>query len=124
MHRALLIDDDISQLDLIEVLFQNNGFEVSQAASGTQALKLMDEIKNFSVIIVDLMMPVMSGDETIKGIRELDQDVPVIALTAVEDTVLHEKALSAGANLIITKPCRPFELLAEAVKLTQEAKNS
>ena len=118
----LLIDDDLSQLDLIELLFENKGYKVFQSISGKNALdRLAEEKITPDIIMVDLMMPQLSGAQTIAKIRELKVDCPIIAFTASEDSNMHDQAISAGCNLVITKPCKPIELVGEVEKLLAKA---
>lgn len=118
----LLIDDDLSQLDLIELLFENKGFKVFQSISGVNALaRLAEEKINPDIIMVDLMMPQLSGAQTIAKIRELNVACPIIAFTASEDSHMHDQAINAGCNLVITKPCKPGELVNEVEKLLIKA---
>lgn len=121
--KVLIIDDNVSQLDLIEILFENQGFDVEQAISGEVALnKINNEDLQPDAIVVDLMMPNMSGSETTRAIREAGIECPVIAFTAVDDSDLHQEALVAGCNLILTKPCKPDILLNEISKIIAKDK--
>lgn len=116
--KILIIDDNISQLDLIEILFTNNGFETTQAANGNEALSMLQSNELLpDIILVDLMMPQISGVETIAKIRELSIPSPVIAFTALDDEELHQEALQAGAQMVLTKPCPPVKLLEHCNRL-------
>lgn len=124
-NKILLIDDDLSQLDLIEVLFENKGYKVYQSISGTNALNKIEN-KEFApdVILVDLMMPLMSGAQTIKKLRELGVTVPMIAFTAAEDPELHQEAIDSGANLVLTKPYKPSLLVDEVDRMVSKSKEN
>ena len=116
--KILLIDDDLSQLDLIEILFENKGFQVYQSISGTNAInKIKAKEFNPDAILVDLMMPLMSGAETIRNVREIGFEKPIVAFTAAEEPTLHQEAIDAGANLVLTKPYKPNLLVAEVENL-------
>jgi CheY-like chemotaxis protein len=107
----LVIDDDITALDLISYIFEDRGYTVHRATDGQSAL---DNVKRLApkLIIVDLMMPGINGVETIRQIRQLGfGSEPIIAFTAVDDTSHHDEATAAGANIVVTKPCPTATLL-------------
>jgi len=111
----LVIDDDITSLDLVSYIFEDRGYIVHRAADGTRAL---EKVKTLSpqLFIVDLMMPGINGIDTIREIRKLGfVSEPIIAFTAVDDTEMHDEATAAGASIVVTKPC-PTELLVKKVK--------
>ena len=111
----LIIDDDITSLDIISFLFEERGFEVERYSDGHAAI---DYVKNTvpDLILVDLMMPKINGVETVKEIRGLGLDsVPILAFTAVDEPIMHEEARQAGCNEVITKPC-PSDKLVKYIK--------
>jgi len=109
-RRVLIIDDDMTALDLIDFLFEQKGYEVNRSANGIDALGQVEENEP-DVIIIDLMMPKMSGQECIAQLRAKGIVVPIVAFTALDDSHLHDEALQAGCNLVLTKPCKPSFLL-------------
>ncbi len=109
--KILLIDDDITALDIIAYLFEGEGFQVGRKTDGNRALEAVLENPP-DLIIVDLMMPGINGVETVKGIRKAGfETLPIIAFTSVDEHSLHQEASNAGCNLVITKPCHPDRLL-------------
>lgn len=107
----LVIDDDITSLDIVSFLFEERGYHVERCADGFSAINYVKETVP-DLIIVDLMMPGINGVETVRKIRELGlQEVPIIAFTAVDEPTLHMDAEQAGCNEVLTKPCRPEKLL-------------
>lgn len=108
----LVIDDDITSLDIVSFLIEEKGYCVERCADGFSAV---EHTRNSlpDLIIVDLMMPGINGAETVRQIRELGvaNNVPIIAFTAVDEPELHKEARSAGCNEVLTKPCRPDKLL-------------
>ena len=109
--QILVIDDDITSLDIVSFLFEERGYNVERCADGFAAVEFTKQTTP-DLIIVDLMMPQLNGTETVKSIRSLGLlDVPIIAFTAVDEPELHKEAERAGCNTIITKPCRPEKLL-------------
>lgn len=107
----LVVDDDITCLDLISFVFQRSGHVVDRCASGEMAIEYVKTILP-DLIIIDLLMPGIDGVETIRSIRALGVDkVPILAFTAVEDKDLHAQAKLAGCQSVLTKPCPPNKLL-------------
>lgn len=111
----LMIDDDITALDIVSYLFEERGYEVERCADGFDALEYLTNIKP-DLILVDLRMPNIDGVQTVKKIREMGLSaVPIIAFTAVDDPDLHAEALQAGCQEVLTKPC-PAEKLVRYIK--------
>jgi two-component system capsular synthesis sensor histidine kinase RcsC len=70
----------------------------------------VDDVKP-DIILIDLMMPKMNGQECIRKIREKGLSLPIVAFTAVDDPDIHQEAVTAGCNLVLTKPCKPATLV-------------
>jgi DNA-binding response OmpR family regulator len=111
----LIVDDDTDTLNLISLTIQRAGYIVRRAPSGNEALKILDEITP-DVIILDLMMPRMSGMEVMRVLRaKYPWPPPVIIFTAkgqIEDKV---EGMEAGAYRYLVKPV-PKEALLGAIK--------
>lgn len=115
MKNILLIDDDITSLDIVSFLFEQKGYNVQRCADGFMALKYLEK-DDCDCMVVDLMMPGINGVETVRRVRGTGLTVPIIAFTAVDDPVLHDQAINAGCNKVLTKPCRPEKLVEEIGK--------
>ena len=117
METILIIDDDVAIGNLEQEVLEREGYTVQRAYSGTEALLLLKE-KKPSLILLDLMLPGMSGEDILPQI----QGIPVIvvsAKTAVEDKV---ELLLGGAVDYLTKPFDTKELLARiAVRLREKS---
>lgn len=110
-HTILIIDDDMTALDIVDFLFEDRGFEVLRRADGQSALDAVQE-SSPDVILIDLMMPGMSGQECTRLLRKGGFVAPIIAFTALDDPEVHEEAIVAGCNLVLTKPTKPTDLLS------------
>jgi two-component system alkaline phosphatase synthesis response regulator PhoP len=111
----LVIDDDVTSLDIVSFFFEERGYNVDRCADGKSAIEYVKKITP-DLLIVDLMMPEINGVETVKQVRQLGlTDTPIIAFTAVDDSDLHREALEAGCNEVLTKPC-PTEKLLRHIK--------
>jgi two-component system, OmpR family, KDP operon response regulator KdpE len=110
MDRILAIDDNQQILRLVTVNLQARNFIVQPAGSGEEAIDLF-KIGQYDLILLDLILPGISGIEVCKWIR-LQSDVPIIVLSAQTDEELKVHALDAGADDYITKPFSQEEMLA------------
>lgn len=108
--KILLVDDEKKIVDVVKSYLENSGFSVVEANSGSAALQQFEK-ENPSLIVLDLMLPDMQGEEICRAIRKTSQ-VPIIMLTAKieEDEIL--KGLNIGADDYITKPFSPRQLVA------------
>ncbi|MEL6253233.1 MAG: response regulator [Bacteroidota bacterium] len=112
--RVLIVDDEAVNRQVLQNHLQLKEFEVVQASSGMQALEILREQSAFDLIILDIMMPQMSGYEVCAKLREMfpPQELPVVMLTAknrVSDLV---EGFGVGANDYLTKPFNKEELLS------------
>jgi CheY-like chemotaxis protein len=108
--KILIIDDDMTALDIVDFLFEDKGYEVIRRADGISALECIDEVKP-NIVLIDLMMPRMNGQECVRQMRQRGLQLPVVAFTALDDPEIHQEAISAGCNLVLTKPCKPAVLV-------------
>lgn len=119
----LIIEDDAGINDLMRTALNKAGYDAVQAYSGTEGKMLLSMRENaFSLILLDLMLPGMTGEELLTFIRE-KSDVPVIVLTAKDELDDKIGALTGGADDYITKPFEIPEVLARIqVQLRHAAK--
>lgn len=110
MEKILIVEDDIHINNMLCELLRLNNYTPHAAFSGTEAILLLSG-EQFSLILLDLMLPGKTGAEVLEEIR-IKSAVPVIALTAVSDKESVVALLKAGANDYITKPFDNSELLA------------
>ena len=117
--KALVVDDNAVALEIIRDGLKSLGFKVAGAASGREALALIDEWRSrgdlFDLIIIDWMMPEMDGIETIKRLNAIDApDKPpvVIMATAYNRDEVLGLARDAGIRSVLTKPVSPSTMMA------------
>lgn len=113
--RVLVIDDEADTVTLLKMIFQREGFDVSGASSGSEALTKISDIQP-ALILLDLMMPGMDGWETFARLREVT-DIPVIVISALGQTDIIVKALQMGVDDYVTKPFNQAEVIARSQAL-------
>ena len=110
MHSILIVEDDTNINELLKEALEKEHYSCAQAFSGTEARMLLN-MNHYSVVLLDLMLPGIPGEEVLKEIRKKGS-TPVIVLTAkdtIDDKVEH---LRSGADDYITKPFDVKEVLA------------
>src|SRR6056297_1550339 len=106
----LIVDDDKDIRNMIKIYLKNENYNVYTAENGEEALEISENNK-IDLIILDIMMPKMSGTDTCMKIREKHK-MPIIFLTAKTEDQDKITGLSAGGDDYITKPFNPLELIA------------
>ena len=109
MAKILLVDDDAELTDLLSQLLELEGFEVNVVRNGREALTALD--RTYDLVLLDVMMPVLNGIETLQQIRK-NFSTPVIMLTARGDEIDRIVGLELGADDYLPKPFNDRELIA------------
>ena len=107
MKQIMVIDDDLYISDMLKEILENEGYQVSRAYSGTEAVMLLENSRP-DLILLDLMLPGLSGEDVLSRIR----GIPVIVVSAKGDVDDKVALLLGGAADYITKPFDTRELLA------------
>lgn len=108
--KILVCDDDRDIVDAIAVYLRNDGYEVERAYNGAQAVQAVAG-GGISLVILDVMMPVMDGVRATVRMREMG-NVPILLLSAKSEDTDKILGLNMGADDYVTKPFNPLELLA------------
>jgi len=109
-QRILIVEDEIKIARFLELELKHEGYETDQAHDGKDGLKKALE-GEFNLIILDIMLPAMNGIEVLRKLRQ-SSEVPVILLTAKDETMDKVIGLDMGADDYVTKPFAIEELLA------------
>ncbi|NUM49145.1 MAG: response regulator transcription factor [Anaerolineales bacterium] len=117
--KILVVDDDPFLLDVAVKILSKNGFEIEVANSGPDGLRQIFRVQP-DLVLLDIMMPGMDGIEVLKRIREMT-DIPVIMLSALNQTNIVAQALELGADDFVRKPFEKDELLARMRSLLRRA---
>ena len=117
MKRILVVEDNETNIYLISFILRKNGYEVTEARTGEEGVKLAIKDKP-DLIIMDIQLPGIDGLEATRKIREskVDGEIPIIALTSYAMTGDRERALKAGCTGYIEKPINPDTFISEIKK--------
>src|ERR1700723_565516 len=111
MATILVIEDDERILKALHRLFVAEGYEIRSASDGKQGLEMFASVAPEAVIL-DLMLPGMSGREICRSLKQSYPDTPVVILSAISEVADKVLLLELGADDYVTKPFSPRELLA------------
>jgi CheY-like chemotaxis protein len=117
-QKVLLVDDNADNLMLVELYLKGEtGLRLYRAANGKEALELLRR-NIFSLVLMDMEMPVLDGLSAVKELRKLEacRTVPVLAFSAHTDTAKIKECLNAGFTGYLTKPVKKADLLGKIKK--------
>lgn len=113
-HRILIVDDEPDVVQMIERALATEEYEVLCAYDGLAALDIAENDQP-DIILLDIMMPMMSGYETCAQLKQnpQTQNIPVLCLTSANSPEVRDKAQKAGAQALLYKPILPRELIVQ-----------
>ncbi len=114
----LLVDDEAQLRRTLARVFQRAGFDVTTAAAGEEALRLLSQ-QPFDLVYLDIRMPGLSGLETLRAIHAKYADLPVVLFTAQPDLNSALEALRQGASDYLLKPLQPEKVIAHAQRIIE-----
>ena len=109
--RILIVDDEEVLRDVLDAVLRREGFDVVMAASGEQALAVLDEDAEIDLVILDVMLPGISGIDTLRAMRISNPNLPVIVITAYSSIDGAIEAMKHGAFHYIPKPFKNEEVV-------------
>ncbi|MBU0661613.1 response regulator [Patescibacteria group bacterium] len=121
MKTALVIEDNEDNMRLITFILEKNGYSTITAENGKMGIELaLKERPDF--ILLDIQLPDMNGQEVLKEIRksEIDDEIPIIAVTSYAMSGDRERLLEAGCNGYIEKPIDPVNIINQIRKVIGE----
>lgn len=122
MYKILVVEDDI-KINKMEVTLLNKcGYEVKPAFSGTEALLVLEK-ETFDLVILDIMLPGMTGDEVLAEIRK-KQEIAVLCVSAIDELEKKIDMIRMGADDYITKPFHSEEFLVRIEALLRRSQNN
>jgi putative nucleotidyltransferase with HDIG domain len=120
--RILIVDDEEPIRDFVSAMLTSANYSCSQAASGNEALALLDSGEEFELMLSDLMMPGMDGTALLEAAKERYPDMPVVMVTAVTDVSVALGAIRNGAYDYLLKPFERDQLLATVRRALENRK--
>ena len=113
---ALIVDDEETVLRFVERVLQEAGYKTTVAPDGLEALEAAAKLGPFDILVTDLMMPRMAGDELARRMRQAEPQLKVLYLTGYSDRLFREKNTLWEDEAFLDKPCTVTGLL-QAVSL-------
>lgn len=109
--KVLVIDDEVSIVEIIDSFFRANGLNVTKAYDGRKGLNILKKDSSIGLVIVDEKMPGLGGTEFLKEIKRLDIKTPVLVLTGSINLTQLDDSVKKLCKKILIKPVRLSELL-------------
>jgi two-component system cell cycle sensor histidine kinase/response regulator CckA len=113
---VLIVDDEEPVLKFVERVLSEAGFDTTTVSSGADALAQAESKRSFDLLVTDVNMPQMTGDELARRLRQIDPGLKVLYLTGYSDQLFKEKETLWQDEAYLDKPCSVKGLL-QAVKL-------
>ena len=121
-HSILVVDDEPMALELLHGVLSDAGYEVAVAQSGFESLDLFRrDTQAFDLILTDLSMPLMDGEETFERLRQMSPTVNVVLMAGFVDSGRLEKMMKNGLSGFVGKPFAPVEILAVVTSVISAA---
>ncbi|MGQ0640693.1 MAG: response regulator [Gemmatimonadaceae bacterium] len=119
MHHILVADDEPHIGRIIKMKLEQGPFRVTLAFDGKEALEVLDKDEQIDLVLLDLMMPYVSGLDVLARIRSSERwkNVPCLVLTAAGQETQYHKAMELGATDFLTKPFSPKRLYGRVAEL-------
>ena len=121
MFHILVVDDDKNTRRLFRAVLENAGYTVSAASDGAEALALMDS-EHIDLVVLDIMMPHMDGYKFTKALREVENNLPILMVSAKQLPEDKKKGFLVGTDDYMTKPIDEEEMLLRIKALLRRAK--
>ncbi|HKL81389.1 MAG TPA: response regulator, partial [Desulfobacter sp.] len=122
-EHILLVDDEPSITQLIQLMLERLGYTVTARVSSIEALEAFKENpEKFDMVISDMSMPNMTGDQLANEIRQIRPEIPIIICTGFSERINKENAEALGANGLLMKPIVKSEMAKMIRKMLDEAK--
>ena len=120
--KILVVDDDKEIVQLLSIYIKNEGYEPVLAYSGKEALTKLATDPDIALMILDIMMPHMSGIDVIKQVRK-DSQIPIIVVSAKTTDMDKIQGLITGADDYVAKPFNPLEVMARVKSLLRRSQH-
>ncbi|UCE79822.1 MAG: response regulator [Nitrospiraceae bacterium] len=116
--KILIVDDSVqTRKSLKDILLKNNYHIVGEAKNGTEAIKLIHNLSP-DIVMLDIRMPQMGGIETLRMLRNINQNLKIIMVSAIDSIDKVKEYMKAGANHYILKPFEEAKVIEIITKVT------
>ncbi|MEM6633185.1 MAG: response regulator [Bacteroidota bacterium] len=120
---VLVVDDMPFNLTIVRKIVGDWNVRLDFAKNGLEAVEKIRE-NDYDIVLMDLQMPVMDGEEATREVRQFNKTLPIVALTASSNMSTKQLLLKAGMNAYLTKPFNPDDLYAKLYEILQISRNS
>lgn len=110
-RKILIAEDDAINFNLLSIMLRSTDIKIIWAKNGLEAVDFFAGNRNVDLILMDIQMPIMDGNEASLRIRELDKQVPIIVISAYTSMDVKLRAKEVGANEFLNKPVQSANLL-------------
>ena len=121
MFKILVVEDDKNTRKLMCAVLKQHGFQIYDAADGMEALQVMEK-EHVDLVVLDLMMPKMDGYELTRQLRQTWENLPILMVTAKQESVDKRKGFLVGTDDYMTKPVDEEEMVLRIKALLRRAK--
>ena len=119
-HHILVVDDEPSVREVVKRYLERDGYVVSTASTGPEALTIIENERDIKLVVLDVMLPGVDGIEIVKRVRR-ESAVPIIMLSARSDELDRVIGLETGADDYVPKPFSPRELISRVKAVLRRA---
>lgn len=123
MAHILIVEDESSIRRLIATVLQKQGYEVTESGDGEDAFSKYEETP-FDLVVTDVMMPLVDGNQLVRQIRKINKEVPILMLTALDAYADKEKSYLSGADDYMVKPIDMNEMMLRIRALLRRVQTS
>jgi CheY-like chemotaxis protein len=122
-EKIMLVDDEDSLLDVYRLMFERHGYSVAAFNSAVSALQaFIEEPEAFDIVVTDMTMPIMTGEELSRKILDIRKEIPVIICTGYSESFTEDTAKEMGISIYIQKPVKGQELFMAVRELLDHGK--
>jgi DNA-binding NtrC family response regulator len=122
-HKILIVDDELGMREGCRRSLARHGFDVRTAENGSDGLRMLQE-EDYDLVLVDIIMPGISGLELLESIRQYDPSITCLVITGYAALNVATQALELGAHDVLAKPFTSEELLSMVQDALQEQERS
>lgn len=113
-ERVLVIDDELIVRHMVTEVLRGHGYEVVAAESGRKGIAYLDELRGkIDLVVLDIVMPEMDGEATMKALQRIDPDIPILLTSGFVQEQKRDRMLGMGALGLMYKPCKSQDLLQQ-----------